>query len=196
MVTGLRPGGSWSITDTLRLPYTVIAKVRGIGVAVITSTCGATEFFFHNRALCATPKRCCSSITTNPRFLNVTLSSSRACVPTRIWSEPLSSWLCMVSRSAFFVEPVRSFMFIPIGAARLYSISKCCEASISVGAIMHAWVPLSSAISMHKSATSVLPLPTSPCNSRFICFPVHMSARISLITRCWAFVRLNGSCSK
>ena len=37
---GVRPGGSSSSTLTSRSPYTVIAAVRGIGVAVITSTSG------------------------------------------------------------------------------------------------------------------------------------------------------------
>ena len=36
----MRPGGSSSSTLTSRSPYTVIATVRGIGVAVITSTSG------------------------------------------------------------------------------------------------------------------------------------------------------------
>ena len=38
--TGFRPGGSSSMTETSRSPYNVIANVRGIGVAVITITCG------------------------------------------------------------------------------------------------------------------------------------------------------------
>ena len=42
---GLRPGGSSSITDTSRSPYKVIANVRGMGVAVITSTWGGMVFF-------------------------------------------------------------------------------------------------------------------------------------------------------
>ena len=36
--TGFLPGGSSSITDTSRSPYRVMARVRGLGVAVITST--------------------------------------------------------------------------------------------------------------------------------------------------------------
>ena len=40
MTIGLRPGGSSSITLTSRSPYRVSASVRGIGVAVITSTSG------------------------------------------------------------------------------------------------------------------------------------------------------------
>ena len=37
---GERPAGSWSRTEVSRSPKTVIATVRGIGVAVITSRCG------------------------------------------------------------------------------------------------------------------------------------------------------------
>ena len=35
-------------------------------------------------ALCITPKRCCTSIITNPKFLNCTTSSIKACVPIKI----------------------------------------------------------------------------------------------------------------
>src|SRR2546430_740814 len=41
---GRRPGGMSRITDTSRSPYTVSASVRGIGVAVLTSTSGWTPF--------------------------------------------------------------------------------------------------------------------------------------------------------
>ncbi len=37
---GLRPGGISSITEVSRSPYTLIARVRGIGVAVRVSWCG------------------------------------------------------------------------------------------------------------------------------------------------------------
>ena len=37
---GERPRGNCDKVDVSRSPYTVIATVRGIGVAVITSTCG------------------------------------------------------------------------------------------------------------------------------------------------------------
>ena len=44
----------------------------------------------------------------------------------------------------------------------------CCPASTSVGAMRADWPPLSATCSMARSATSVLPEPTSPCTSRFI----------------------------
>ena len=40
-------------------------RVRGIGVAVITSWCGCSPFSVRRRRWC-TPKRCCSSTTTRP----------------------------------------------------------------------------------------------------------------------------------
>ena len=50
---------------------TVIATVRGIGVAVMTSTCGGWPRPCVVRAArCSTPKRCCSSTTTRPRSAN------------------------------------------------------------------------------------------------------------------------------
>ena len=73
---GVRPGGSSSNTLTSKSPYTVIAAVRGIGVAVITNTSGveASAPFLPSAARCSTPNRCCSSITTTPRLANCTPS--------------------------------------------------------------------------------------------------------------------------
>ena len=48
-----------------------IAAVRGIGVAVITSTSGELPFA-RSRSRCSTPKRCCSSITATPSRANST----------------------------------------------------------------------------------------------------------------------------
>ena len=44
----------------------------------------------------------------------------------------------------------------------------CCAASTSVGASSAAWPPASTAASMARRATTVLPEPTSPCSSRCI----------------------------
>ena len=49
---------------------------------------------------------------------------------------------------------------------------------ISVGAIIQDWTPLSIDIKTHNKATSVLPLPTSPCKSRFIGYDSPKSFRI------------------
>ena len=86
------------MTETSRSPYTVIASVLGIGVAVMTRTSGTIPFF-RSAARWTTPKRCCSSITTSPRFRKTTPSWIRAWVPMTISISPLSSraW-----RSSFF----------------------------------------------------------------------------------------------
>ncbi len=151
---------------------------------------------FHRRALCNTPKRCCSSITTNPSEWNLTPSSMSAWVPMRIWSVPASSSACITSRSFLRVDPVSRRTFIPNGAASFRNVSKCCVARISVGAIRHACVPLSSAMSIAMSATIVFPEPTSPCSRRFICLPEPTSALISFNTRFCASVSGHGSTSE
>ena len=100
---GVRPGGSSSRTLTSRSPYTVIAAVRGIGVAVITSTSGtAAPAFSRSAARCSTPKRCCSSTTTTPRLWNATPSWISAWVPmarsTRAVGEPGEDALALGAR--------------------------------------------------------------------------------------------------
>ena len=92
---------------TCKSPYTVIAKVRGIGVAVITRICGGWVFLFHSLARCATPKRCCSSMIHSPRLANCTVSSINACVPMRILISPERSCSWIGWRCLAVVEPVR-----------------------------------------------------------------------------------------
>ena len=169
-----------------------MASVRGMGVAVITSTWGGVALFCHSLARCATPKRCCSSMTTSPRRANCTLSSITACVPTRMWTSPAASRPSTSARRLPLTVPVSSSTPTAMPPSSERSVATCCSASISVGAITHAWYPLSMAISAHISATSVLPLPTSPCSRRFICRPLPMSARISLTTRFCASVSGKG----
>ena len=169
-----------------------MARVRGMGVAVITSTCGGRTFFSHSAARCFTPKRCCSSMTTKPRLRKRTVGSMRACVPTRICTVP-SAMPCMISLRALpFTLPVRSSTVTGKGESSSLMVAKCCSASISVGAMMHAWKPLSRARRQQSKATMVLPQPTSPCNRRFICRPLPTSRRISRITRFCASVSSKG----
>ena len=193
---GFLPGGSWSITLTSRSPYIVIARVRGIGVAVITSTWGGFWLLLHSLALCATPKRCCSSTTTSPSLLNCTVSSITACVPTRMSTLPLASPSSTVLRRLPFTMPVSSSTLMSMSPRNSRIVARCCSARISVGAIMQAWYPLSRAISIVISATRVFPLPTSPCSSLFICRPLPRSLLISLITLFWASVSENGRWSE
>src|SRR5439155_16721657 len=81
VMMGVRPGGSSSRTETSRSPYRVSERVRGMGVAVSTRTCGAwprAAALSIRRLRWRTPKRCCSSMATKPRRANATLSSMSA----------------------------------------------------------------------------------------------------------------------
>ena len=72
-------------------------------------------------------------------------------------------------------------------------VLKCCPARISVGAMMAAWNPLSTAVSMAVRDTTVLPEPTSPWRRRLMGWGCFRSAWISCLTLSWAAVSLKGS---
>ena len=151
--------------------------------------------FAHSLARCATPKRCCSSTIARPRFWNSTVSSINACVPIRICSVPSFDNLSVSFRIELLVEPVSMPTLTGKSPSNETILSKCCCARISVGAIRHPWKPLSTASNKASSATTVFPLPTSPCNRRFICLPVRTSCLISFNTLFCAPVNWNGSFS-
>ena len=69
----------------------------------------------------------------------------------------------------------------------------CCWASTSVGASSAACPPESTTWSIARSATTVLPEPTSPCSSRCIGWPWPSSSAISSPTLRWPSVSANGS---
>ncbi len=107
---GARPAGSSDSVETSTSPKTVIATVRGIGVAVMTRTCGRepSRDFAARAARCSTPKRCCSSTTTSARSWKSTFSWISACVPMTMPASPLTMssrrlapvGACAASRSA------------------------------------------------------------------------------------------------
>ncbi len=204
MEIGERPAGSWSRTEVSRSPKTVIATVRGIGVAVITSRCGGCSPLARSASRCSTPNRCCSSTTTRPRSWNWTLSSISAWVPMAIPASPQAMSSSAWRRAGTPIEPVSSTTRVPRSeppsippSARSPIISTierwCCWASTSVGASRTACPPASTTASMARSATSVLPEPTSPWRRRCIGWSVARSAAISADTFCWPSVRVNGS---
>ena len=92
------PLGSWRRVEVSRSPKTVIATVRGIGVAVMTRTCGGRLPLARSASRCSTPNRCCSSTTTRPRSANSTPSWSRAWVPMTMPARP-SATSARASRS-------------------------------------------------------------------------------------------------
>ena len=75
---------------------------------------------------------------------------------------PAASPASVSRRSLTRVEPVSRAQVRPSRAIRGDSVSKCCRASISVGAIRADCHPLWAANQMQAAATMVLPLPTSP----------------------------------
>ena len=79
------------------------------------------------------------------------------------------------------------------GPREATSERRCCPASTSVGARNAACPPESATVSIARSATRVLPDPTSPCTSRFIGTPDARSFSISWPTCSWSCVSWNGS---
>ncbi len=100
-------------------------------------------------------------------------------MPTTMPASPLAASASAVRRAAAPCEPVSSATRVAAsgapsspavasGPSRAASERACCCASTSVGASSAAWPPLSTTCSIARSATTVLPEPTSPCSSRCI----------------------------
>ena len=79
-----RPAGFSVSRLTSISPHWVSSSVRGIGVAVITST-SVRSPLAPSVSRWLTPKRCCSSITASARSRYSTASWNSAWVPTTIW---------------------------------------------------------------------------------------------------------------
>ena len=72
------------------MPVRLISRVRGIGVAVRVSTSTSARKRLI-ASLWVTPKRCSSSTTSRPRFLNFTSADSRRWVPMTTSTVPSAS---------------------------------------------------------------------------------------------------------
>ena len=157
--------------------------MRGIGVAVMCSTCGASPAgaLRSSARRWLTPKRCCSSTTATASRSKATACSISACVPTSRRSAPEASLPRRSARRPPGVEPVRSADDTSASGMSAWRVAKCCSASVSVGAISAAWPPCSTARSIAYSATTVLPDPTSPISSRCIGRPAVRSASTAAI---------------
>ena len=176
-------------------------------MAVMTSTSGAvpSRFLSRRAALCSTPNRCCSSITTTPREPNSTPSWMMAWVPMSTSTPPASSSLPIRRRSPAVVLLVNRSTFrgrwpsrvagsdTVIASSRPAMVVWCCSASTSVGTMTAAWCPPCTATSIAATATTVFPEPTSPWRSRCMGADLARSARISSTTRSWAVVIWNPS---
>ena len=166
----------------------------------MTRTCGGVPALSVSAARCSTPNRCCSSTTTRPRSKNLTCSSSSACVPITMPDSPMASRDSGSVRWALVIEPVSSSTpappIIPPSASSpsMAVIERwCCWASTSVGARSAAWPPESTTRSIARSATRVLPEPTSPWSRRFIGCGWARSCSIWAPTSRCPWVSSNGS---
>ena len=155
----------------------------------MTSTCGGRSARARKASRCSTPNRCCSSTTTRPRSAKATVSCSRAWVPTTMPAEPSRRAASASRRRAAPIAPVSATTRVAAspaptaassaaskassparasGPSRACRLRSCWAASTSVGASSAHWPPESTTRSIARSATTVLPEPTSPCRSRCI----------------------------
>ena len=137
-----RPAGGVRRSETSRSAYSTWPSVRGIGVAVISRTCGERPPAFASSApRWSTPKRCCSSMMTRPRSANETASWMSAWVPTTTsaWPDAIASRALALTSA--LSEPVSSVTPIPSSASSAPTVSRCWRASRSVGARRAPWRP-------------------------------------------------------
>jgi hypothetical protein len=74
-------------------------------------------------------------------------------------------------------------------------VAACCWASIVVGTSTSTWRPPETALKRARTATSVLPKPTSPHTSRSIGRSHSMSSVTASIARSWSSVSSYGKAS-
>ena len=144
-----------------------MCSVRGIGVADIDST-STSNRSCRRSSFWATPKRCSSSTITSPRFCGTTSRDSTRWVPTSTSTLPSA-----YSASTFLTSPAernRDTISTRTGKSRNRSrkVAACCWARIVVGTSISTWRPAVATLNAARSATSVLPNPTSPHTSRSI----------------------------
>ena len=172
--------GAVAITEKSRKPSSDMASVRGIGVAVNVSTSTSVRNAF-SASFCRTPKRCSSSRITNPKFLNTTSFWISLCVPIAISTVP--SAIPFIASVVSLAERNRenSAIFTGHSAKRSEKFWKCCSANSVVGTKIATCLPAATAMKAARSATSVLPKPTSPQTRRSIGLPDVISAITALM---------------
>ena len=159
----------------------------------MTSRCGGFCAFSFRASRCSTPNRCCSSTTMRPKSLNSTFSPSNACVPITIPASPDAASARAALRAAALWDPVMRVTCVApscdprvppcaSGPKSFSIVRKCWAARTSVGASRAACPPLSTTANIARSATIVLPEPTSPCSKRCIGWSWAKSASISAHT--------------
>jgi hypothetical protein len=124
------------------------------------------------------------------------LRAGRACL-IRIWTVARFPGLCMESggvASVFRGAREQGHLQLPEVCSKIFQhrIRRCCVASISVGAIIAAWAPLSNG---HQHGTSPPPqscrCPHRPATGGSFAGHGKGISEISFITRFWALVSSN-----
>ena len=181
--TGWRRAGGVASTLSSCSPPSAACRVRGMGVAVSVSAC--TSRFRppmarrRSIAFWRMPKRCSSSITTSPRPGEPHRPCRRASgcrSPRRSVRRRAPARTCRASSAGVSRDSAATRM--RSGARRRRNVSRCWRTSTVVGATTATCPPASATAAAARSATSVLPKPTSPHSSRSIgCPPARSPAR-------------------
>ena len=169
-----------------------MCSVRGIGVADIASTSTSSRSW-RRSSFWATPKRCSSSSTTRPRFWGTTSRESTRWVPTSTSTLPAakSASTCFTSAGARNRDTISTRT--GKSRKRSRSVAACCWARIVVGTSMSTWRPDVATLNAARTATSVLPKPTSPHTSRSIGCGASRSCLTASIATPWSSVSSNGN---
>ena len=117
---------------------------------------------------------------------------SSRCVPMTMSTLPSARPASVRSCSFGGTNRLRIPIFTGKAANRARNVSWCCAARTVVGTRTATCFPSWVALNAPRSATSVLPYPTSPTTSRSIGRPASMSCFISRTARSWSTVSSYG----
>ena len=170
-----------------RSPASDMWSVRGIGVAVSASTSTSSRSE-RSSSFWATPKRCSSSTITSPSCFGITSRESTRCVPIRTSTLPAakSRRICLTSAGLRKRETISTRT--GKSAKRSRNVFQCCCARTVVGTNISVWRPASATAKAARTATSVLPKPTSPQTRRSIGRGASRSSFTASIAVCWSSV--------
>ena len=184
---GRRSGGGVFITLRSRAAISENCKVRGIGVAVSVSV-STFALISRSFSFAATPNFCSSSMISKPKFLNFSSLLKRACVPIKISILPSAT---EESISFFCFAVLKRFKKSTVtlnSLRRSRNVFACCTAKIARGTSIATCLPSAIALNAARTATSVLPKPTSPHTSLSIGIGFSISAFTSCVARNWSGV--------
>ena len=130
------------------------------------------------------------------RRLTFRLSSKSACVPTSKSVAPVATDASTRRRVCASSPACSTATRRPALLPQPAKVRPCCSASTSVGAMSRLWPPARAMSKTAAKATAVLPLPTSPCNSRCMGVALVRSANTVRMARSWAVVGVKGSAAR